>query len=114
MGGRKTRDFLKNKHDQYVRNADFFINEHHRRVFKRAFPAIYDWVFLDRGNNANAVSAEFRGTRNLLALYQTLEALGFSEKPGAGVLLPIRGQRKQPSGILRSQLTSSLSAMGLY
>ena len=45
LGGRKTRDFLNNKVDQYVKFSDFFINEHHRRIFKRTFPKIYAWVF---------------------------------------------------------------------
>lgn len=114
MGGRKTRDFLRNRRDQYVKNANFFINEHHRRVFKRAYPAIYDWVFLDRGTNPSAVSTEFKSTVNLLALRESLLGLGFQQTLGTQVLVPIRGRRKQEVGILGPQLTSSLSAMGIY
>jgi hypothetical protein len=114
LGGRKTRDFLNNRHDQYVKHAGFFINEHHRRVFKRAYPLIYDWVFEDRGSNSMGVTQEFKGTRNLLGLRSSLEGLGFKEKPGTTTMLPIRGSRKQEVGIVSKQHTSSLGLMGVY
>lgn len=113
MGGRKTRDFLRNRQHQYVKHSAFFINEHHRRVFKRAFPNMYNWIFEDRGTNSAAVAAEFRSTRNLMALQKTLAALGFNNKTGQ-LLVPIRGSHKQALQIRTEQHTSSMSMMGLY
>jgi hypothetical protein len=117
MGGRKTRDFLKHRVHEYVKHSNFFINEHHRRVFKRAYPGIYQWVFENQGTNAALVSQEYKGTRNLTALKQTLDDLGFqAPQPGStqGVLLPIRGSGQEEVRILGEQHASSLSQMGLY
>lgn len=114
MGGRKTRDFLARHQKEYVKHSDFFINEHHRRVFKRAYRAIYDWVFEDRGTNPTAVLQEYKSTQNLTALNKTLEVLGFQTKPGMGALVPIRGKGKQQVQIRDAQLVSSLTMMGAY
>jgi hypothetical protein len=117
MGGRKTRDYLKNRVQEYVKHSNFFINEHHRRVFKRAFPAMYNWVWENQGTDATAVGLEYKGTRNLLALRQTLDDLGFIEQiPPATppLLLPIRGRGQDEVRILAAQHGASLSQMGLY
>lgn len=29
----------------YTRYSDYFVNEHHRRLFMRALPKVYDWLF---------------------------------------------------------------------
>lgn len=114
MGGRKTRDFLKNRVHQYVKHSGYFINEHHRRVFKRAYPNIYHWVFEDQGSNAEAVSQEYRSTKNLTALRQTIDGLGFHCDLAGRLLLPIRGQGREEVRIRGAQHTASMSAMGLY
>lgn len=114
MGGRKTRDFLARHQKEYVKHSSFFINEHHRRTFQRAYPAIYDWVFEDRGTNSTAVLQEYKAAKNLTALHQTLELLGFQSKPGIQALVPIRGRGKQQVEIREGQHTASLSRMGLY
>lgn len=111
MGGRKTRDYLKHRVDQYVKNSAYFINEHHRRVFKRAYPALYSYVFEDRGSNVTQVGAEFKSMKNLLALHETMLAFGFQDTP---LRLPIRGVGKQDVTILYEQHTASLGRMGLY
>ncbi len=111
MGGRKTRDYLKHRVQQYVKHSGFFINEHHRRVFKRAYPALYDYVFEDRGSNVTQVGAEFKSTKNLLALHETLKSRGFQDTP---LTLPIRGQGKEEVRVLGEQHTASLGKMGLY
>ncbi len=113
MGGRKERDFLRNRHHQYVKNARFFINEHHRRTFKQAYPRIYDWVFGDRGTDTASIVQEFRSTKNLLALHETLGGLGFHERPGLGLMLPLRGSGKEEARILAAQHTSNLPVMGI-
>lgn len=112
MGGRKTRDFLSHRVHQYVKHSSFFINEHHRRVFKRAYPGLYDYVFEDRGSDVKRIAAEFRSTRNLTALHGVLEDLGFSDGL-RGVMLPIRGGGKEEVRVLRRQHTASLGRMGL-
>jgi|SRR5208283_3594491 len=116
LGGRKTRDFLNNKVDQYVKFSDFFINEHHRRIFKRTFPKIYAWVFENQGTDTAGVSQEFRSTENLPALKQTLVDIGFvPATPGVTtIMLPIRGGGAQAVTALGQQVSASMSAMGLY
>jgi len=111
MGGRKTRDYLRHRVDQYVKHSGFFINEHHRRVFKRAYPTLYDYVFEDRGSNVTQVGVEFRNTRNLTALHETIKGLGFQDMP---LRLPIRGEGKEEVRLLGEQHSASLGRMGLY
>ena len=117
LGGVKTRDFLKNRIDQYVEYSDFFINEHHRRIFERTFPSLYRWVFENQGTNSAAVGRDFKSTENVLALKQTLIDIGF-QPAQMGVtptaLVPVRGSGHQAVGALRQQITASMSAMGLY
>ena len=112
QGGSKVRDYLRNKSHEYTKNSAF-VNEHHRRVFKRAFPATYAWVFDDMGSNATAVSAEFKSTQFHLALRDMFLSLGFQTTP-TNTLLPIRGGRVEEIRILAQQHTGSLSRMGLY
>ena len=119
MGGLKTRDYLKNRAPEYVKYSNYFINEHHRRVFKRAYPVMYQWLFDNIGNNATAVSQEYRATKNLTALRRTLEDIGFQEPPvgtlpPAPVLLPIRGYGQEEVRVLGAQQQASMSQMGLY
>lgn len=117
LGGVKTRDFLKNRIDQYVEYSDFFINEHHRRIFERTFPPLYRWVFENQGTDSATVGRDFKSTENLLALRQTLIDIGF-QPAQMGVtptaLVPVRGSGHQAVGALRQQITASMSAMGLY
>jgi hypothetical protein len=116
MGGRKTRDYLQNRVQQYVKHSNFFINEHHRRVFKGTYPAIYQWVWENQGTNPPRVGQEYKSTKNLTALRQTLDSLGFQEAtPGpTPLLLPIRGRGQEEVRILGEQHQASLSQMGLY
>jgi len=98
MGGRKTRDFLNNRIEQYVKYSDFFINEHHRRIFKRTLPDLYRWVFENQGSDATAVSRDFKKAEFRSALKQTLIDIGFQPPQLNGtrtVLIPIRGGGRQ-------------------
>ena len=117
LGARKTRDFLNNRIDQYVKFSDFFISEHHRRTFKRTLPALYSWVFENQGIDTQAVMQDFKKTAFHTALNQSLVDIGFQTTKLSGVptvLLPIRGGGQQAVEISPQQLTASMSRMGLY
>lgn len=117
LGARKTRDFLNNRVDQYVKFSEFFINEHHRRLFKRMLPALYAWVFENQGIDTGAVIQDYRKAEFHLALKQSLIDIGFQPTRLGGVptvLLPIRGGGAQAVDISVRQLTASMSGMGLY
>jgi hypothetical protein len=116
LGGTNTRDFLNHQIDQYVKYSDFFINEHHRRIFKRTFPKIYAWVFEDQGNDAQGVAQEFNTTIHYIGLKQTLVDIGFvpGTPPRTPTLIPIRGSGRQAVTILGQQITAGMSAMGFY
>jgi hypothetical protein len=117
MGGRKTRDFLNNRIEQYVKFSDFFINEHHRRIFKRTLPDLYRWVFENQGSDATAVSRDFKKAEFRSALKQTLIDIGFQPQQLNGtntVLIPIRGGGQQAIITSAQQVGASMSRMGLY
>jgi hypothetical protein len=117
LGGRNTRDFVNNRIDQYVKFSDFFINEHHRRIFKRTLPDLYKWVFENQGSDAAAVSRDFRKAEFRPGLKQTLIDIGFQLQQLNGiqtVLAPIRGSGQQAVTALGQQVEASMSAMGLY
>ncbi|MBV8186866.1 MAG: DUF5621 domain-containing protein [Alphaproteobacteria bacterium] len=116
LGGRNTRDFINHRIDQYVKYSDFFINEHHRRIFKRTFPKMYAWVFEDQGTDAQGVAQEFSTTIFYSGLKQTLLDIGFVEgkPPNTPPLIPIRGSGRQAVAIAGQQITASMSAMGFY
>jgi len=116
MGGRNTRDFVNHRMDQYVKYSEFFINEHHRRIFKRTFPRLYAWVFENQGNDAQGVTQEYNTTLYFNALNQTLLDIGFvtGKPPNTPTLIPIRGSGRQAVTILDQQLGAGMSAMGFY
>ena len=116
LGGRNTRDFLNHRIDQYAKYSDFFINEHHRRIFKRTFPKIYAWVFEDQGNDPQGVTQEFNTTLHYSSLKQTLVDIGFvaGMPPNTPTLIPIRGSGRQAVTTLGQQITASMSVMGFY
>jgi len=117
LGARKTRDFLNNRVDQYVKFSDFFINEHHRRIFKRTLPHLYMWVFESQGADTRAVVQDYKKAEFYTALKQSLIDIGFQPTRLSGVptvLLPIRGGGQQAVDISTRQLTASMSSMGLY
>jgi len=117
MGGGKTRDFLNNRIDQYVKYSDFFINEHHRRIFKRALPNLYRWVFENQGSDSAAVAADFKKAEFNTALKQSLVDIGFQPTVMMGratVLIPIRGGGQQAVTTTSRQIQASMSQMGLY
>ncbi|MBU6489098.1 MAG: DUF5621 domain-containing protein, partial [Burkholderiales bacterium] len=117
LGARKTRDFLNNRVDQYVKFSDFFINEHHRRIFKRTLPHLYMWVFENQGADTRAVVQDYKKAEFYTALKQSLIDIGFQSTRLGGVptvLLPIRGGGQQAVDISTRQLTASMSSMGLY
>ena len=114
MGGTKTRDFLNHKIDQYVKYSDFFINEHHRRIFKRTLPKIYAWVFEDQGADQQAVSKEFATTIYFTALKETLVGIGFvpGAKPTDLALIPMRGSGQQVLKTIGPQISASIVGHG--
>ena len=117
LGARKTRDFLNNRVDQYVKFSDFFVNEHHRRIFKRTLPHLYAWVFENQGIDTQAVVQDYKKAEFYTALKASLVEIGFQPTRLGGVptvLLPIRGGGQQAIDISARQLTASMSSMGLY
>lgn len=117
LGARKTRDYLNNRIDQYVKFSDFFISEHHRRIFKRTMPALYMWVFENQGIDTGAVIRDYKKAALYPVLKQSLIDIGFQPTTLSGVptvLLPIRGGGQQAVDISARQLTASMSSMGLY
>jgi hypothetical protein len=117
LGGRKTRDFLNNRVEQYVKFTDFFMNEHHRRIFKRTLPDLYRWVFENQGSDAAAVGRDFKKAEFRTGLKQTLIDIGFQPpQPGGtqSLLVPIRGGGQQAIIAAAQQVTASMSRMGLY
>jgi hypothetical protein len=116
LGGRNTRDFVNRRMDQYVKYSHFFINEHHRRIFKRTFPQLYAWVFEDQGIDPKGVAQEFTMTLHYTALNQTLVDIGCvaGKPPNTPTLIPIRGSGRKAVTILDQQLGAGMSAMGFY
>lgn len=114
MGGGYTRDFLAHGINQYVKYADFFINEHHRRVFKRTLPYLYRWVFENHDTDTAAVIRDFKKTEFYSGLHRTLVDIGFQPDMAGGAPLIPRGAGRQPVQITHDQLAASMSRMGFY
>lgn len=116
MGGSAPRDFLAKNIDRYVEHSNFFINEHHRRIFQRTLPYLYSWVFEGRDTDRIAVIQEFRKTEFYSALNRTLADMGFQSANSTDLraMLPPGGVGKQPIQIDRSQIRADMSRMGFY
>lgn len=92
--GLKGRDFAVNKMDKYVVDADYFINEHHREAFRRAYPKVHMYLFEGRcmANGERAVWEEFKSMYNLLGLMESLAPYGVAKpNPGEPFVLPPMG-----------------------
>lgn len=114
MGGAEPREFLTKHIDRYVEHSDFFINEHHRRIFQRTLPYLYSWVFEGQDTDRNAVMQDFKKTEFYSALNRTLTDMGFQSANGSPAALPPGGAGKQAIRIDRSQIRADMGQMGFY
>ncbi|AOB32933.1 hypothetical protein AKI39_22595 [Bordetella sp. H567] len=116
MGGASTRDFVAKHIDHYVAHANFFINEHHRRIFRSTLPYLYSWIFEGRDVDRAAVIRDFDKTRFYTGLRRTLVDIGFQagDPAGVGVTIPPGGSGRQPIWIDRQQVRADMSRMGFH
>jgi len=92
--GLKGRDFVTNKVDKYVVDADYFINEHHREAFRRAYPKVHMFLFEGRclAGGEKGVWEEFKSMYNLTGLMESLAPFGVAKpNPGEPFVLPVMG-----------------------
>ena len=89
QGGLCKRSFAKQL-GNYVQDENYFLNRHHRAVFKSLYPNLFSWLFSSVPVQAASAVNELRCAP--LALVQSLEALGID--PGDRDTLPERVPRQ--------------------
>lgn len=114
--GLGTRDFVANKLDQYVVDADYFINEHHRQAFRRTYPKVHMFLFEGRCQTGGerGVWEEFKSMYNLTGLMESLRPYGVERpKPGEPFVLPVLGSGHRRGSDTQLALHGDMARMGL-
>jgi hypothetical protein len=113
-GGLETRAFTQQL-SEYVRNADYFINEHHRAVFDMEMPHLSEWLFKPGAATGQyAVQKELQAAKHYLPKCSaSLPALSVIEDEKGGFQLPQKGSRCDPQALHDVQKRGSLSQMGV-
>jgi len=114
-GGKlETRSLAGNLSD-YVRNADYFVNEHHRAVFDLQMPHLSRWLFEPGvATGQFNVQEELKAAkRHLPNFYASLTALSIIEDETGRFQLPQKGSRCDPQALHDIQAKGNLNAMGL-
>ena len=113
-GKRETRAFTKNLSD-YVRNADYFVNEHHRAVFDLEMPHLSRWLFEPGfATGQYSVQEELKAAqRHSPNFYASLTALSVIDDGTGRFELPQKGSRCDPQALHDIQAKGNLNAMGL-
>ncbi|MEO0974708.1 MAG: DUF5621 domain-containing protein, partial [Pseudomonadota bacterium] len=92
QGGVKARNFTK-KLEQYTVESHYFINEHHRKAFDRAFPRAYEYLFEgDMLRGEREVREDFK---RILAFPSLMDSLGIFglRRPNPGQPIDLSGLR---------------------
>lgn len=115
------RDFVGHL-DEYTKHSDYFVNEHHRTLFKRWLPRMYEWLFTQRVNGRglqhtvvranHPVAQDFMKIFGQPELEASLEPLGVYRE-GPGLRLPAPGSHFDPRPRHQSQTPGLLQAAGL-
>jgi hypothetical protein len=119
--GLAKREFAKHL-DEYVRSPDYFINEHHRALFMRLFPQVYNWVFTFAdfmpGLRSRKVGTTHPVGRELAyaimvlpTFFETLYGLGFDVQ-GTVFTLPRPASGFDAKSAMNNQVRGDLRAMG--
>lgn len=130
-GHKSDRELYRNKNHElsvYVRDFKFFVNEHHRAAFEKAYPDLYQWLAGTPPADMNSwQDAEDDDVGRLLAKLKTdypntfnaLVAIGLTEKLGRhrSFELPKRFAVKQGddpgAAALRKELVEGFAKLGL-
>lgn len=115
LGGKiQPREFLSSI-DNYVVDADYFINEHHRESFIRTYPKVYTFLFEGKTSDERQVWQEFKSMYNLTGLMNSLGIFGVKRPdPGHPFVLPYPGSGHKRGGMKNLQARGSLLSMGLF
>jgi hypothetical protein len=108
--------------EQYTKHSDYFVNEHHRTLFKRALPRMYEWLFTQRAGRAGLEHTIVPASHGVAQDYMTimanpemvasLEPLGVYRE-GPGLRLPGPGAHHDARARADTQATGSLQTAGL-
>jgi hypothetical protein len=108
--------------DQYTKHSDYFVNEHHRTLFKRALPRMYEWLFTLKAGATGLNHTVVSGSHGVAQDYMTiaaqpemvasLEPLGVYRQ-GPGLRLPGPGAHHDSRGRALTQELGSLQTAGL-
>jgi hypothetical protein len=112
QGGLGQRDFAKNRMDQYVFEAGYFINEHHRTAFKRCLPNTYFHLFGPKSliTPKSLLQAEGIKIRGEPATLKTLEGFGYDGKTSFGAA----GAGRTRGSLEELEVRGNLVRMGLF
>jgi hypothetical protein len=113
-GKLETRSFTQQM-SEYVRNGDYFINEHHRAVFDMEMPHLSEWLFKPGvATGQHAVQEELKAKkRHLPGFFASLPGLSVIEDGDGRFQLPQKGSRCDPQALHDIQARGSLSKMGV-
>src|SRR5262249_31102943 len=100
---------------QYVRNSDYFVNEHHRAVFDLEMPHLSKWLFEPGvATGQHTIQEEVKAAkRHLPNFAASLNALGVIDDGSGNIQLPQKGSRCDPQALHDIQLKGNLSSMGV-
>jgi hypothetical protein len=120
--GFATREFTRNLAD-YVKNASYFVNEHHRGLFKLCCRNLYDWLFtrihgqlggFDRTvMRGDPVYADLERLYCRLDFMKSLAQLGVRREQRDAYILPPAGSFHHAGATQNLRLRANLQAMGL-
>jgi hypothetical protein len=104
----------------YTSFSDYFINEHHRRLFHRKLPALYRWVFTRDGASAGLMSRKISSTHPIAQEIEqvkgyalpSLALLGVTTEDGL-VKLPAPGSGIDNKPVASGQINANLAIMGV-
>jgi len=110
----KSREFLSSI-DKYVVDADYFINEHHRKAFIRTYPMVYAFLFEGKVSDERQVWMEFKSMNNLTGLMDSLAIFGVKKPaPGHPFVLPYPGSGHTRGGTKQLRAQTNLTSMGVF
>jgi len=88
---------------KYVKEYEYFINEHHRLIFEKTYPAVYDYFFGSNGSTKEEVEAELKKIKDEAPLTRkSLERHGMQVTAADGETTygePFSGKKQKVAGI---------------
>jgi len=118
-GGFVDRQFATQHISDYVRYADYFVNEHHRAVFDRTLPTLSSWLFTPAGPQGGGMTsgqvyAELKRKENLLPYTMaSLEKLAVTRDAKGQFVLPVPGSFTDHMALHDVQARGNLLRMGV-